>query len=214
MLDRAGPPICQVCGYPMHEPLFRCPFCETPHHDDCWTFNRGCSTFGCAGAPKRQLEARAPAVPQQDFETPLHENLTFLGFFASAVSSLMMAFAAFIGFPIGSTVGRVALTAAAALLVLSFVRLVPERWDLMEHPTKEPTTAYLVIDGFFLGVGFLITALLAVVGWSFFIDWCSGAPWGSLPVGLYLGFIHPLLTTYVRVSTTIGMPRLSGPPSK
>lgn len=38
---------CQVCGDPLYEPIVWCRKCHTPHHEDCWYYNRWCSTYGC-----------------------------------------------------------------------------------------------------------------------------------------------------------------------
>jgi hypothetical protein len=38
---------CQVCGADLEGVLVRCAKCSTPHHQDCWDFNRRCSTFAC-----------------------------------------------------------------------------------------------------------------------------------------------------------------------
>lgn len=47
-------PVCQVCGADIEGAATVCRRCRTPHHTDCWEFNRKCSTFGCgetAGVP-------------------------------------------------------------------------------------------------------------------------------------------------------------------
>lgn len=38
--------VCQVCGAPMTEPV-TCSRCRTPHHQECWDYAGGCSTFAC-----------------------------------------------------------------------------------------------------------------------------------------------------------------------
>jgi len=38
---------CQVCGWPMEQGLVLCSKCRTPHHEECWTWNGACSTYGC-----------------------------------------------------------------------------------------------------------------------------------------------------------------------
>ena len=38
---------CQVCGTEIYGHHLRCASCDTPHHMDCWEFNKGCSTYGC-----------------------------------------------------------------------------------------------------------------------------------------------------------------------
>ena len=38
---------CQVCGAAMEEAVVLCSKCRTPHHEECWTYNGACSTYGC-----------------------------------------------------------------------------------------------------------------------------------------------------------------------
>lgn len=38
---------CLVCGSPMEERIVACSRCRTPHHEECWTWNGACSTYGC-----------------------------------------------------------------------------------------------------------------------------------------------------------------------
>jgi hypothetical protein len=39
--------VCQVCGETIVAELVHCRRCQTPHHEDCWQYFGGCSTFGC-----------------------------------------------------------------------------------------------------------------------------------------------------------------------
>ncbi|HVE41357.1 MAG TPA: RING finger protein [Planctomycetota bacterium] len=38
---------CQVCGWAMEQWVVLCSKCRTPHHEECWTWNGACSTYGC-----------------------------------------------------------------------------------------------------------------------------------------------------------------------
>ena len=38
---------CLVCGEPLSGKVVDCIKCKTPHHADCWRYNRGCCTYGC-----------------------------------------------------------------------------------------------------------------------------------------------------------------------
>ena len=38
---------CQVCGSEMERWIVLCTKCRTPHHEECWTYNGACSTYGC-----------------------------------------------------------------------------------------------------------------------------------------------------------------------
>jgi hypothetical protein len=39
--------VCQICGEAITTELVHCRRCKTPHHEDCWEYFGGCSTFGC-----------------------------------------------------------------------------------------------------------------------------------------------------------------------
>ncbi len=41
--------ICQVCGCGLDQEIVACSKCRTPHHEDCWNYNRVCSVYGCGG---------------------------------------------------------------------------------------------------------------------------------------------------------------------
>ena len=40
---------CPICGCAFEETdeIRICPDCKVPHHDECWSENKGCSTYGC-----------------------------------------------------------------------------------------------------------------------------------------------------------------------
>jgi uncharacterized RDD family membrane protein YckC len=42
-----------------------CPACDTPHHQECWSENKGCTVFGCKMAPpdEEQVAVDAPMAP-------------------------------------------------------------------------------------------------------------------------------------------------------
>jgi hypothetical protein len=46
--------LCSICQTPIiaGEQVVSCPHCVLPFHQECWTENRGCSAYGCAGSPK------------------------------------------------------------------------------------------------------------------------------------------------------------------
>lgn len=39
--------VCQICGEGITQEMVHCRRCKTPHHEDCWQYFGGCSTFGC-----------------------------------------------------------------------------------------------------------------------------------------------------------------------
>lgn len=44
---------CSICQTTIiaGEQAVRCPHCELPFHQECWKENKGCSAYGCKGAP-------------------------------------------------------------------------------------------------------------------------------------------------------------------
>lgn len=44
---------CRVCANAIESGLMICSACEAPHHDDCWHYNGGCSTYGCRSGVAR-----------------------------------------------------------------------------------------------------------------------------------------------------------------
>lgn len=40
---------CPVCGDQLATEATVCNDCGTPHHHDCWLYNRGCGIYGCRG---------------------------------------------------------------------------------------------------------------------------------------------------------------------
>jgi len=58
--EAAGRP-CPYCraGLEPGAQAEKCDACNTLHHEDCWDENGGCTTYGCANAPKRAGEERA-----------------------------------------------------------------------------------------------------------------------------------------------------------
>lgn len=58
-----------------------CPSCATPHHEDCWEYLGGCSTFGCASASTvvPELRSRAAGVASAALdERPFLDALHFV----------------------------------------------------------------------------------------------------------------------------------------
>ena len=47
---------CQICGSPMEAGVVLCAKCRTHHHEECWTYNGACSTYGC-----REIRFTRPA---------------------------------------------------------------------------------------------------------------------------------------------------------
>ena len=51
---------CLVCGDSLESDLVSCTACATLHHQDCWDYARGCSTYGCRrDAGLRRLRRRS-----------------------------------------------------------------------------------------------------------------------------------------------------------
>ena len=95
------PSACPVCGDPLvRDDLVLCLDCDAPHHEGCWVFNKGCSTYGCAckvyavppDEPIAGIEDRTPvfrrgASPQ--FLVRWHMGLFPLVFLAAFLGSVV-----------------------------------------------------------------------------------------------------------------------------
>src|SRR6476661_549270 len=70
-------PVCPYCRMPFDEaspPRVFCTACGTPHHEDCYGENGGCTVFGCKCAPAddpklqvSQSDLSAVTVPVQQY---------------------------------------------------------------------------------------------------------------------------------------------------
>jgi TM2 domain-containing membrane protein YozV len=73
-------PVCPYCRMPFEEsapPRVFCTACGTPHHEDCYCENGGCTVFGCSRAPAddpklqvSQNDLRAVSLPAQPYAPP------------------------------------------------------------------------------------------------------------------------------------------------
>lgn len=43
---------CPICGDEVGKAPTNCPFCNTPHHFDCWEYAGGCGVYGCSAKPR------------------------------------------------------------------------------------------------------------------------------------------------------------------
>lgn len=50
--------VCPYCRTPIDAEIeaLDCPSCGTPHHQECWDENGGCTVFGCASAPVEEAK--------------------------------------------------------------------------------------------------------------------------------------------------------------
>src|ERR1700759_4752188 len=73
-------PVCPYCRMPFEEgsatvpPRIFCTACGTPHHEDCYSENGGCTVFGCRCAPAddpklqvSQSDLQAVSMPAQPY---------------------------------------------------------------------------------------------------------------------------------------------------
>ncbi len=78
-------PVCPYCRMSFEETgparVF-CTACGTPHHEDCYQENGGCTVFGCARAPAddpklqvSQNDLRAVSVPGQPYLAPVQPSV-------------------------------------------------------------------------------------------------------------------------------------------
>ena len=55
-----------------------CPTCETPHHEDCWIENKGCTVYGCTMAPpdEEKISITELNIPNKLSKPVYHDNQT------------------------------------------------------------------------------------------------------------------------------------------
>ena len=74
---------CLVCGEPLSGKIVDCIKCKTPHHADCWRYNRGCSTYGCSSLTyEHHGQSMANDTMGSTIEMPVyaHPNVRLLFF--------------------------------------------------------------------------------------------------------------------------------------
>ena len=51
MSENSETKVCQICGDTLDNgTIVYCAFCGTPHHSDCWDYNKQCSTYNCGSS--------------------------------------------------------------------------------------------------------------------------------------------------------------------
>jgi len=64
-IDAEDANTCPYCRMPITEDdaIAECAACHTPHHQECWEENKGCTVFGCPEAPEEEEKISvAPAL--------------------------------------------------------------------------------------------------------------------------------------------------------
>jgi hypothetical protein len=77
----AGPrPTCPYCrGEISPSEHLSCSTCKSPHHEECWQENGGCTVYGCSEAPADEAPIRigsADLGPREQEETTFRENIS------------------------------------------------------------------------------------------------------------------------------------------
>lgn len=84
--------MCTVCGCKILDaPTIKCPKCETPHHEDCWSYNGGCGIFACNPATRAVLVPKPAgrAGPRAITAMVLLYAIVFGGFIAWMARTLV-----------------------------------------------------------------------------------------------------------------------------
>ena len=90
---------CQICGEPLDDTtVVCCRKCKTPHHRDCWRYNRGCAVFGCGC--RTFEDAKALAIHGEPFSVSCPAVLGLMQRF-SVVFGLMIFFMVFTRLELG-----------------------------------------------------------------------------------------------------------------
>lgn len=133
--------VCRVCGEPLATPLVLCPACETPHHKDCWEYNRGCSIYGCNPPETLMIQTVTdltigPTIlPPRPGAIPVWQDRP--GRIAGATALLVG-----LGWGVLAAV-QAAIPLATVLWVLEMRRQVREEEDAIDAPTDPRHTVEL-----------------------------------------------------------------------
>ncbi|MEA3429863.1 MAG: RING finger protein [Nanoarchaeota archaeon] len=61
---------CLVCASPINQnDTTYCQRCDTPHHQDCWEYNKGCAVYGC-----KQPELETQIINSKKTNLPIKIN--------------------------------------------------------------------------------------------------------------------------------------------
>lgn len=58
-------PRCGICRWPLGGRVTVCPSCSAAFHEECWTNNRGCATYGCSQVNVLEPDP-GPAIPSAE----------------------------------------------------------------------------------------------------------------------------------------------------
>lgn len=133
----AALPFCSICqtNIGSAEPSRNCTVCDLPFHAECWDENRGCATFGCAGAPKEEpirVPSPGSARPQQapatgiinvasDQSIDSQRNRADMQWFVIGIVAVALAFVPWVGW------------ASTSLWSLCVIGTVNDAWS---NPTR------------------------------------------------------------------------------
>lgn len=91
---------CPYCRFPLKpgEQVMACPACKVPHHADCWSENRGCTTYGCQGTSAPTPSPVSPSIlrpnsvlsPPATMGLPNFDSLQQTEFIGRANNALML----------------------------------------------------------------------------------------------------------------------------
>ena len=166
---------CPVCACSLGEEQLKCcPGCETPHHADCWEYNKGCAIYGCKGVVAQdrrplsaELRLRLPASSYVFRGALVNEGLARLEVRVMMWVVLLiiaMGSVAFLGLNIYLAMGFLFVAYAVSNFLRDTLRLDIQRGELLREmtlgswilDTKSLSTSNLTrvsLDPCFLEVG-------------------------------------------------------------
>lgn len=133
---KADTTTCPVCAEPLSaRELVVCKRCKTPHHGECWRYNKGCATFGCGS------RIAQPVHSSKSFPFPGGKNALTLTFQPGESSSALdWSVIAACGILVPFTLGTLGpLIGLAAMIGWTVLRTLQHSLT-KQHTTIDPST--------------------------------------------------------------------------
>ena len=155
-------PVCPYCRMPFDEaspPRIFCTACGTPHHEDCYLENGGCTVFGCKRAPADDPKLQVSQSDLSAVSMPVQQYAPVAQQYAPVVQQpVMQQSAAVQGYQPSRYSGPLGLSQAAAAAPAQAPAPVPNPAQPayaapVYGSTHKSRTSYIVLGVFLGGLG-------------------------------------------------------------
>ena len=156
---------CPYCRFPIKigAPVAVCDACKTPHHQDCWQENGGCTSYGCARAPGARPQPVATAAgypasvtvaPRRSAGSAIADALILAELDRSAGNALTYALIGLLCCPIFSVVG----------VLMGFSTLASISRSALAAPAARTKAIIAIVVGFGVIIMYLVGMLMSAQG--------------------------------------------------